>query len=59
MPESVHSFARHSDIGEDSPFGELSQKLREWMGNMVNINHILHLKLCKDSTDAKLNYQSN
>jgi len=41
VPESVHSFARHSDIGEVSPFGELSQKLREWMGNMVSVNQFI------------------
>lgn len=40
VPESVHSFARHSDVGDVSPFGELSQKLREWMGNMVSVNQM-------------------
>ena len=35
VPEYVHSFASHTDMGEVSPFGEISVKLREWMGNMV------------------------
>ena len=36
VPENVHSFARQTEIADVSPFGELSQKLREWMGNMVS-----------------------
>ena len=36
VPENVHSFARLTEIGDVSPFGELSLKLREWMGNMVS-----------------------
>ena len=41
VPESVHSFARHAENADVSPFGELSQRLREWMGNMVSkINNV-------------------
>ena len=36
VPENVHSSARHTEIADVSPFGELSQKLREWMGDMVS-----------------------
>ena len=36
VPESVHSFAKRTEVSDASPFGELSQKLREWMGNMVS-----------------------
>ena len=39
VPENVHCFARHVEIGEISPFGEISQKLREWMGNMVGLSN--------------------
>ncbi|XP_068744966.1 sec1 family domain-containing protein 2-like [Montipora capricornis] len=44
VPENVHSFAKHTDQTLDiSPFGELSQKLREWMGNMyatVDVHYV-------------------
>ncbi|KAL9984416.1 hypothetical protein ACROYT_G006704 [Oculina patagonica] len=45
VPENVHSFARHSEVGDVSPFGELSQKLREWMGNMYATVDVHHLPL--------------
>ena len=43
VPENVHSFARHADVADVSPFGELSQKLREWMGNMASKTIIILL----------------
>ena len=45
VPENVHSFARHADVADVSPFGELSQKLREWMGNMASKTIIILLYL--------------
>lgn len=45
VPENVHCFARHMEIGEISPFGELSQKLREWMGNMYATVDVHYLPL--------------
>ncbi|XP_048578515.1 sec1 family domain-containing protein 2 [Nematostella vectensis] len=44
VPENINSFARRSsDTQEEAAFGELSQKLREWMGNeysTVDVHHV-------------------
>lgn len=45
VPESVHSFAKHTEVSDASPFGELSQKLREWMGNMYATVDVHYLPL--------------
>ncbi|KAK3707203.1 hypothetical protein QZH41_019565 [Actinostola sp. cb2023] len=43
VTENVNSFAKHVDNMDGSVFGELSLKLREWMGNpysTVDIHHV-------------------
>ncbi|XP_031556995.1 sec1 family domain-containing protein 2-like [Actinia tenebrosa] len=43
VPETVNSFVKHNDNMEGSVFGELSLKMREWMGNpysTVDIHHV-------------------
>ncbi|XP_015778789.1 PREDICTED: sec1 family domain-containing protein 2-like [Acropora digitifera] len=45
VPESVHSFAKRTEVSDASPFGELSQKLREWMGNMYATVDVHYLPL--------------